>query len=69
VGRVYGIYEDARLAGFYWIEERGQELHLHGLILKEQFQSRGIGTQILHKLEIEYKERMAFIELGGSQVK
>ena len=64
VGRVYGIYEGSQLVGFYWIEERGQELHLHGLVLKEQFQGRGSGTQILRKLEAEYRDSMEVIELG-----
>ncbi len=63
-GRVYGIYEAGQLAGFYWIEERGRELHLHGLVLKEQFQGRGVGTQVLKKLEVEYRDSMELIELG-----
>lgn len=67
VGQVFGIYEDGHLAGFYWMEERGQELHLHGLILKEQFQNRRIGTQTLKRLEVEYWGKMAFIELGVHQ--
>ena len=33
VGQVYSILEDDHVAGFYWIEERGRELHLHGLVL------------------------------------
>jgi len=64
VGQVYGIYEDGQLAGFYWIEERNRELHLHGLILKEALQGRSIGTQTLKKLAAEYGEKVAFIELG-----
>ena len=46
-GEVSAIYQDENLAGFYWIEERVDTLHLHGLILKNEFQGRGIGTAIL----------------------
>ena len=64
VGQVYGIYEDGQLVGFYWIEEREKVLHLHALIIKSQFQGRGIGTRILGMLALEYKETMSCIELG-----
>ncbi|MFZ2096007.1 MAG: hypothetical protein WAV05_05145 [Anaerolineales bacterium] len=37
-GVVNAIYQGESLAGFYWIEERGDALHLHGLILKTAFQ-------------------------------
>jgi ribosomal protein S18 acetylase RimI-like enzyme len=67
VGQVYSIYQDERLAGFYWIEEREGTLHLHGLALKEDFQGKGIGTQVLHKLATEYRGRMEAIELGVHQ--
>lgn len=64
VGQVYGIYKDGQLAGYFWIEEREAILHLHGLILKENFQGQGIGTQVLRELEARYGDRMAAIELG-----
>ncbi len=64
VGQVYGIYEDHRLAGFYWIEERGNVLHLHALVLKEEFQGKGIGTRVLKMLEKKYKNDVKYIELG-----
>jgi len=38
-GQVY--YEDNKLVGLYWIEERERILHPHGLVLKEQFQGNG----------------------------
>ena len=63
-GQVEGIYQDGQLAGFYWIEERGQVLHLHGLIVKEQFRGQGIGTQVLEMLATRYKTSMTTIELG-----
>lgn len=64
VGTVYAIYDDKQLAGFYWIEEREKVLHLHALLLKQQFQGKGIGTQILRMLASKYSGTMATIELG-----
>ena len=64
VGQVYGIYQDGRLAGFYWIEERDRILHLHGLILTTEFQGQGIGSHVLQMLETEYRGRVEAIELG-----
>jgi len=64
VGQVYSVYEDQELAGFYWTEERERVLHLHALILKPQFQGRGIGTQILTILTSAKKDVVNSIELG-----
>jgi len=64
IGHVYGIYEGKRLAGFYWIEERERFLHLHALILKSEFQGRGIGSEVLNMLASEYKDTASSIELG-----
>ena len=64
VGQVFGIYRDGQLAGFYWIEQRDRILHLHGLILKSEFQGQGIGSQVLTLLETEYRARVDAIELG-----
>jgi ribosomal protein S18 acetylase RimI-like enzyme len=63
-GQVYGIYQDGQLAGFYWIEEREDTLHLHGLILKSEFQGQGIGSQVLAMLAASYRSRVKAIELG-----
>lgn len=63
-GQVYGIYQKETLVGFYWIEERGNVLHLHGLILKGEFQGIGIGTQVLTMLADNYRGKMEVIELG-----
>jgi ribosomal protein S18 acetylase RimI-like enzyme len=67
LGQVYGIYEDDDLAGFYWMELRGEALHLHGLILNEGFQGRGIGTRVLGNLAAEYRDQARYIELGVDQ--
>src|SRR4030043_1891063 len=66
-GEVSAIYQDENLAGFYWIEERVDTLHLHGLILKNEFQGRGIGTAILSILAERYTNKMDKIELGVYQ--
>jgi ribosomal protein S18 acetylase RimI-like enzyme len=67
VGQVYGIFEGGQPAGFYWIEEREPILHLHGLILRESFRGRGIGTEVLTQLEGLYRGKMDAIELGVHQ--
>jgi len=67
VGHCYSIYQDDRLAGFYWIEERERTLHLHALILKREFQGQGIGTQVLQMLAEQFQVRMDTIELGVHQ--
>jgi ribosomal protein S18 acetylase RimI-like enzyme len=64
IGQVYSIYWSGQLAGFYWIEERDDVLHLHGLILKSEFQGQGIGTQVLTMLSTKYRDRFTAIELG-----
>jgi ribosomal protein S18 acetylase RimI-like enzyme len=64
VGQVYTIREGDELAGFYWIEQRENLLHLHGLIVAERFRGRGFGTQILRTLETEYRGSVDAIELG-----
>lgn len=66
-GEVRAIDQDADLAGFYWVEERGDTLHLHGLILKAKFQGQGIGTSVLTMLAESYASKMNIIELGVYQ--
>jgi len=56
-GEVRAIYQDAELAGFYWTEERRDTLHLHGLILKADFQGQGIGTTVLTMLAESYIDK------------
>jgi ribosomal protein S18 acetylase RimI-like enzyme len=66
-GEVRAIYQDEDLAGFYWIEERGDTLHLHALILKTVFQGQGIGTAVLTMLATQYTGSLDKIELGVYQ--
>jgi ribosomal protein S18 acetylase RimI-like enzyme len=64
LGQVYSINQADKVAGYYWIEERAQELHLHGIVLKEEYQSKGIGSATIKMLEDQYKGQKDFIELG-----
>jgi ribosomal protein S18 acetylase RimI-like enzyme len=66
-GEMKAIYLDDNLAGFYWIEEREDTLHLHGLILKTIFQRQGIGTAVLTMLAEKYTGKLGKIELGVYQ--
>jgi ribosomal protein S18 acetylase RimI-like enzyme len=66
-GDVLVINQGADLVGFYWIEQRGDTLHLHGLILKPEFQAQGIGTTVLTMLEKQYAGKVDKIELGVYQ--
>jgi ribosomal protein S18 acetylase RimI-like enzyme len=67
VGKICTINQDDHLAGFYWIEEREDVLHLHGLILQACFQGQGIGTEVVRMLIDRYQGQMDAIELGVHQ--
>ena len=67
LGQVCAIYHDKVLAGFYWIEERGDTLHLHALILKTKYQGQGTGTAVLKMLAECYSGKLDKIELGVYQ--
>ena len=67
LGQVCAIYQDKVMAGFYWIEERGDTLHLHALILKTKYQGQGIGTAVLKVLAESYSGKLEKIELGVYQ--
>jgi len=64
IGRVYCIYSDMQLAGFYWVEEREKTLHLHAIIVKTEFQGKGTGTRILNNLTKQPNRSINMIELG-----
>ena len=64
VGQVFGIYRDGLLVGFYWTEERGRIVHLHGLVIRRAYQGQGIGTETLTMLARRYAGLMDAIELG-----
>ncbi|SYZ72978.1 hypothetical protein TRIP_C21093 [Candidatus Zixiibacteriota bacterium] len=64
VGQVFTIRHKSINAGFYWIEAREKILHVHALIIKDEFQGQGLGSAILRRLEKEYRGRMNRIEMG-----
>lgn len=64
VGNVYGIEADGRTAGFYWIEAREDTLHIHALIVKPDFQKRGIARETLNKIEAGCGPAIKRLELG-----
>ncbi|MER3411839.1 MAG: hypothetical protein C4305_05725 [Thermoleophilia bacterium] len=64
LGRGLALWIGGRLAGFAWIEKRGEILHLHALLLKEECRGLGYGAQVLQRLEEEYRGRAQAIELG-----
>ncbi len=64
VGEVRGIYVDGALAGFCWVEHRDDVLHIHGLILKNEYQDRGIGSEVLGMLEDRFAGVVDALELA-----
>jgi ribosomal protein S18 acetylase RimI-like enzyme len=64
VGEVTAIYHGGKNAGFYWVEARGRILHLHSLVVKNEYRGRGIGREVLKRLEYTYRDSIDTIELG-----
>lgn len=64
VGEIVEILSDGKPAGFYWVEKRGDILHLHGIIIRGEFQGRGIGREVMQTMENEHGRGMSAIELG-----
>jgi ribosomal protein S18 acetylase RimI-like enzyme len=64
VGQVFAIHVGDDSAGYLWIEERNRTLHIHGLILREPLQNRGIGSRALLELENSHSPQVNAIELG-----
>lgn len=62
-GVVYRILIDRQLAGMCWVEEKGEKLHLHGLVVDPHLQGQGIGTQALKTIENIYRSRLRWVEL------
>jgi GNAT superfamily N-acetyltransferase len=67
VGQFYLIVVDDQRAGFYWVEKRESILHLHGIILRREYQGRGLGHQVMKLLEYRHSEGITAIELGVSR--
>ena len=62
-GQVYTICENEHLLGYYWIEIRDRTLYLNGLIIREAWRGKGIGTWVLEMLEATYRFRLQAIQL------
>jgi len=50
--------------GFLWIEARDRDLHVHGIVLRPEFQGQGIGTSVFARLEEEFAGDVDVLELG-----
>jgi len=55
------------VAGYYWIEQRRRELHLHAIFVLPEHRGRGIGGAVLEELEDEFRGKVDVIELGVEQ--
>lgn len=64
VGQVWAIVRDAEVVGFYWIELRAKTLHIHGLVLKSDYQNRGLGTATMKLIEQCRPQSVSYIEVG-----
>jgi len=64
IGQVFIIYSECEPAGFYWIEQRQEVLHLHGIVLRHYFQGLGIGRKVMTSLENRHCKNISAIELG-----
>lgn len=63
-GEVRAIEAAGEVAGFYWIEVRDRTLHLHAVIVKPDFQKRGIARAVFEGLEAEFTGKVDAMELG-----
>lgn len=63
-GQIKALYHEDNLAGFYWIERRERVLHIHALILRSEYQGRGIGTEVLRDFIRDTDKDTDRIELG-----
>ena len=63
-GEVRAITADGEPVGYYWIEHRGRELHLHAIFVLPSYRGQGIGTAALRALEREFRGEADVFELG-----
>jgi ribosomal protein S18 acetylase RimI-like enzyme len=63
-GEVRTVRLDGKPVGTVWIEHRGRELHVHGILVEGSVRGQGIGAAVLQGLESELADRVDFIELG-----
>ncbi|MEJ5228726.1 MAG: GNAT family N-acetyltransferase [Pseudothermotoga sp.] len=63
-GKVYVVYLQEQVVGFFWTEKRDETLHIHALIVEDEFQGRGFGRKILQEIEGQYSEGAKVLEIG-----
>ncbi len=63
-GKVIAIEYQGRLAGYYWIDENGDTFHLHALVLRPEFQNRGIGSYVMNVVEDATGKHFKRIDVG-----
>lgn len=63
-GKVYVVYLQEQVVGFFWTEKRDETLHIHALIVEDEFQGRGFGRKILQEIESQYSEGAKVLEIG-----
>jgi ribosomal protein S18 acetylase RimI-like enzyme len=64
VGEVHAIAVDQEVAGFCWTEVRESGLHIHALVLRPDWQGKGLGTEIMRGLEAGISPSVKTIEAG-----
>ena len=63
-GEVRTIKHRGAVAGYYWIEKRDRELHLHAIFVLPEHRGLGIGSAVMQDLEREFEAQVDHIELG-----
>ncbi len=64
LGRIREVEVDGAAAGSVWTEMRDRTLHVHALLLDEEFRGRGVGGAVLRLLEEEVAGEADAVELG-----
>jgi ribosomal protein S18 acetylase RimI-like enzyme len=64
VGEIRAISVEEQVAGFCWTEVREGVLHIHALVMEPDYQSRGIGSEVMRMLEDEASRAADTIEVG-----
>lgn len=63
-GEVRTIRHRGAVAGYYWIEKRDRDLHLHAIFVLPEHRGLGIGSAAMQDLEREFESQVDHIELG-----
>jgi len=61
-GQVYSICVGGEVHGFYWVEVRGNLLHLRGIGLKEDVRGHDLELHVLRQIQNQYDDQ---INLNG----